>query len=527
MSALSRFFKTDELTTQIETQMETQVETRLEIDTKIMKLVPEPIIQKHGVVPIRKDGDRLFVAAADPLDVAILDDLSLMTGCDVVPVETAAKEIEELITRYFGIPEVKKALPQMDKLVDNAALDESLAADSPIIQIVNTIILKAVREEVSDIHIEPLKEQVLVRFRIDGVLQRRYFLPRQIISPLVSRIKVMADLDITEHRLPQDGHIPLKLTNYDLDLRVSTVPTIFGEKVVLRIFDKESIKRYDLENIGFSVHNYELMRSFLKSPFGLLLVTGPTGSGKSTTLYTALKSINCIEKNIVTVEDPVEYVLEGVNQTQINIRAGASFATYLRSILRQDPDVIMIGEIRDLETAQIAVRAATTGHLVLATMHTNDAPGALTRLIDIGVEPFMVASSVLGVISQRLVRRVCTFCQEKRQLSERERTIAGTFGSQQKVRATKGCGECSHTGYRGRVPLHEILKVSSGLQNEILQGVSTAELRNTALAEGMISIKEDGICKSLQGITTIQEVMRVTGEEEGKEDKQSTVTGMF
>jgi type IV pilus assembly protein PilB len=512
MSALNRFPKVDAL------------DPQAEIDTETMKLVPDQIIHKHGVVPLRKDGSKLFVAAPDPLDVVVLDDLSFMTGCDIVPVETAGKDIEELITRYFGIPEVKKALLEMDE-VNNTALDENPAADSPVIQIVNSIILKAVHEEASDIHIEPFKEEVLVRFRVDGVLHRRFALPRQIIFPLVSRIKVMANLDITERRLPLDGHIPLKLNNYDLDLRVSTVPTIFGEKVVLRIFDKENIKKYDLENIGFSAHNYELMQSFLSSPFGLLLVTGPTGSGKTTTLYTALKNISCIDKNIVTVEDPVEYVLEGVNQTQINSKAGASFATYLRSILRQDPDVIMIGEIRDLETAQIAVRAATTGHLVLSTMHTNDAPGALTRLIDMGVEPFMVASSVLGVISQRLVRRVCPSCQEKRHMNVMEKTMAGVFSSQKNVRSSKGCGECNHTGYRGRAPIHEILKVSASLQNMILQRASTTELRNTALAEGMISIKEDGICKSLQGITTIQEVMRVTGEEE--EEKQSTVTGML
>jgi type IV pilus assembly protein PilB len=353
-----------------------------------------------------------------------------------------------------------------------------------------------------------------VRFRVDGVLHRRYKLPCRIIFPLVSRLKVMANLDITERRLPQDGRIPLDLSSCDLDLRISTVPTIFGEKVVIRIFDKGSIKNYTLENLDFSPTNYKMMQGFLNSTSGLLLVTGPTGSGKTTTLYTALEKISSVEKNIVTVEDPVEYVLEGVNQTQINSKAGATFATYLRSILRQDPDVIMIGEIRDLETAEIAVRAATTGHLVLSTMHTNDAPGALTRLVDMGVEPFMVASAVLGVVSQRLVRRVCPSCREKSRISAAEMRLAGVADAKLRISSAKGCSECGQTGYRGRGAIHEILKVSANLQKQILQPAPVSELRRTALQDGMIPIREDGIWKALHGITTIQEVMRVLGEEE-------------
>ena len=294
---------------------------------------------------------------------------------------------------------------------ETAQIDEGTDPGSQVIQMVNNLLIKAVQEEASDIHIEPFQDKTQVRFRIDGILHQKFQLPKGILNPLVSRLKVMANLDITERRLPQDGRIELKLSNIDLDLRISTVPTIFGEKVVIRIFNKEQINYYTMENLDFSPENYRLVKSFLQKPHGLLLVTGPTGSGKSTTLYTALKSISSVEKNIVTVEDPVEYVLEGVNQTQINTKTGATFSTYLRSILRQDPDVIMIGEIRDLDTARIAVRAATTGHLVLSTMHTNDAPGALNRLIDMGVEPFMVVSSLLGVIAQRLVRRVCTHCR--------------------------------------------------------------------------------------------------------------------
>ena len=472
MSALKRFSKADELYMQTE------------LDPETTKLVPDQFVHRYSAAPLE-------------------------TGCSMVTAENTGKDVDALVTRYFEMPNVKKAILEVDE-----AVDEGCGTDSPIIQIVNAIIHQAVHEGASDIHVEPFKEQVVVRFRVDGVLHRRFKLPHRIIYPLVSRIKVMANLDITERRLPQDGRFPFELLNCDLELRVSTVPTIFGEKVAIRILDKGSIENYTLENLNFSPRNYEMMRGFLERPSGLLLVTGPTGSGKSTTLFTALKNINSVEKNIVTVEDPVEYVLEGVNQTQINSKAGATFATYLRSILRQDPDVIMIGEIRDLETAKIAVRAATTGHLVLSTMHTNDAPGALSRLVDMGVEPFMAASSVLGVVSQRLVRRVCIHCQENRQMNELELTLAGVVNYQKMVRFAKGCSMCSHTGYRGRSAIHEILEVSMDLQKLILQRAPTSKLRSAALEEGMISMEEDGIWKALRGITTIQEVMRVAREED-------------
>lgn len=503
ISALKRLTEIDELY------------IKRELDPETMKLVPDQNVRRYGSVPFKKEDKSLLMATSDPVDVAAQDDHGPVTGCDIAPLDTAVEDVDALIAKYLENPEVKKAVLEVDEAGGKKTkIREDSGTDSPIIQLVNTIILEAVHDKASDIHIEPFKDHVLVRFRVDGVLHRRFKLPYRIIFPLVSRIKVMANLDITERRLPQDGHIPLELPNYDIDLRISTVPTIFGEKVVMRIFDKGSINKYTLENLGLSPGNYKLMQEFLKSSCGLVLVTGPTGSGKTTTLYTALKIINSVEKNIVTVEDPVEYVLEGVNQIQINSKAGASFATYLRSILRQDPDVIMIGEIRDLETAEIAVRAATTGHLVLSTMHTNDAPGALTRLIDMGVEPFMVASSVLGVVSQRLVRKVCSNCQEKRKMTEMEMTLTGIVDGQNRVRSAKGCSECCQTGYRGRSGIHEILKVSVNLQKKILQLAPASELRMTALDEGMIPIQEDGIWKALHGITTIQEIIRVIGEEE-------------
>jgi len=477
---------------------------------EIAKSAPDQIVYRDGAAVVMDPrGSRIGCepATAEERPGAAVPDRGM------IPDQDAGEDVECLISSYFEIPEVKKAISEAEEAEEKAAVRCDSTAGSPIIRLVDAIILKAVRDKASDIHIEPFKDHVQVRFRIDGVLQRRLELPYRLIFPLVSRVKVMADLDITERRLPQDGRIQLESINYDLDLRVSTVPTIFGEKIVIRIFDKGGIHDYTLQNLGFSPRNYKLMRDFLRSPSGLVLAVGPTGSGKSTTLIAALKYISSAEKNIVTVEDPVEYVLEGVNHTQINSKAGASFATYLRAILRQDPDVIMIGEIRDLETAEIAVRAATTGHLVLSTMHTNDAPGALTRLVDMGVEPFMVASAVLGVVSQRLVRRVCSNCREKRMSSEAEMRLAGVADRRLKISSAQGCGECGQTGYRGRGAIHEILKISDNLQKQILQLAPVSELRRTALQDGMIPIREDGMGKALQGVTTMREVMRVLGEE--------------
>ncbi len=430
----------------------------------------------------------------------------------------ADTNIDALVTSYLKLPDVKRAALEVREIPD-----DGYGTASPIIQIVNTIIRKAVAERASDIHIEPFKEMVLVRFRIDGVLHHRYRLPVTFILPIVSRIKVMASLDITERRLPQDGRIQLGLSNCDLDLRISVVPTVFGEKIVIRIFDKGNIKKYTLENIDFSDTNYRMMKGFLGNSGGLLLVTGPTGSGKTTTLYTALRKISAMEKNIVTVEDPVEYILEGVNQTQVNIKTRATFATYLRAILRQDPDVIMIGEIRDLETAEIAVRAATTGHLVLSTMHTADAPGALTRLMDMGVQPFMVASAVLGVVSQRLVRCICDHCGENRIMDELELSLLDD-PEDDYIQSPGGCSKCGYTGYCGRSAIHEILRVSETMQKLILQRRSVSELRKLALDEGMVSIKEDGIRKVKRGVTTIQEILRVVGDEGSfKKESQKNV----
>lgn len=387
--------------------------------------------------------------------------------------------------------------------------------EAPVIRLVDSLITGATAAGASDIHIESFENGVRIRYRVDGLLREVANLPHKMNNAVVSRIKVMANMDIAERRIPQDGRIPLKLPGRDLDLRISTMPTIFGEKMVVRILDKGSIKEYTPEKLGFSRDNLERFLGFLRRSAGMVLVTGPTGCGKTTTLYTTLRNITGIEKNVVTVEDPVEYVLDGVNQTQVNVKAGATFATYLRSILRQDPDVIMIGEIRDLETSEIAVRAATTGHLVLSTLHTNDAAGAVTRLIDMGVEPFMIASSVLGVASQRLVRRVCPNCKQNCNVSEAEIAFTGRDRIDGDLFAGEGCEQCHGAGYRGRIAIHEIMAVTPYLQKLILKRSSLEELRQGALQEGMIPLREDGINKALAGITTIKEVMRVVDREVG------------
>ncbi|MCS5694825.1 type II secretion system ATPase GspE [Desulfofundulus thermocisternus] len=491
------------------------VDDRKVVDPQLLKIVPESLIRRYRLFPLRKSGRRLLVAMTEPLNVVAIDDLRLVTGLDIEPVVANEKEINALIERHLGFPEVEKALQEMGpEQAPEEDAGEIVVDEAPIIQLVNAIIMRALDEEASDIHIEPFEKDIRVRYRVDGLLREVMRLPRRMSQAVVSRIKIMASMDIAERRLPQDGRILLKLPGRDLDLRVSTIPTLFGEKVVVRILDKESIKNLSLENLGFSPANLKVFRNFLRSSYGMILVTGPTGSGKTTTLYAALNAINSVETNIVTVEDPVEYVLEGVNQAQVNVKAGATFATYLRSILRQDPDVIMVGEIRDLETAEIAVRAATTGHLVLSTLHTNDAPGALTRLVDMGIEPFMVASSVLGVVAQRLVRRVCPGCRAPYEPREAELSFAGPGMQSAQLFAGRGCEHCNHTGYRGRIAVHEVLVVTPALQRLILKGVSTEELRREALRQGMVSLKEDGLRKVREGITTIAEIMRVAFREE-------------
>jgi type IV pilus assembly protein PilB len=485
-----------------------------EIDPNLINLIPEDLVRKYRLFPVKKNGNKLFVAmSANDFNVLALDDLRLRTGCDIRPMQTTEQEVDAFINRHFGIPEVDQTILEIVKEMgaeeEEAVADAELVDEAPVIRLVNSIILKAVGEDASDIHIEPGAISTQVRYRVDGLLHKSMSLPRRMALPVLTRIKVMANMDIAERRAPQDGRIPLKISDRNLDLRVSTLPTIYGEKAVIRILDKENIKKLSLDNIGLSASNIAKFKNFLKASYGMIVLSGPTGSGKTTTLYMALKVLNTEDVNIVTVEDPVEYVLDGINQAQVHAKIGVTFATYLRSILRQDPDIIMIGEIRDHETADIAVRSATTGHLVLSTVHTNDAPGVITRLIDMGIEPFMVASSVIGAVSQRLVRRICPHCRSRYEPNQAELVFAGFQDQSVDLYAGKGCDKCNQTGYRGRVALHEVLTVTPNIQKLVLDSPSNDELRQVALEEGMISLKDDGIEKVRQGLTTIKEIMRV------------------
>jgi type IV pilus assembly protein PilB len=420
-----------------------------------------------------------------------------------VAIDTGPVDVDQIISEILrGLGTDSTATPQSAQA--NAA---------PVIRLVDSIILNAVNEDASDIHIEPGATTTQVRFRVDGLLHKYMNLPRRVDISVLIRIKVMAGMDIAEKRVPQDGRIPLKLRGHNIDLRVSTIATIYGEKVVIRILDKGSIENYSLDKIGFSSFNLGRFKNLLSSSHGMILLSGPTGSGKTTTLYMAMKVLNTDDVNITTIEDPVEYMLDGVNQIQTHAKIGATFAVYLRSILRQDPDIIMIGEIRDQETADIAVRSATTGHLVLSTVHTNDAPGAITRLVDMGVEPFMVASSVIGAVSQRLVRLICPHCSSEYDPSPAELAFAGFQAHEIRLYAGKGCDKCNQTGYKGRVAIHEVLTMTSRIQKLILGRQPNDEVRWTALEEGMISLKNDGIDKVRQGATTINEIMRVAFRE--------------
>ncbi len=488
-------------------------------DKELLSALPEQIVRRHKIIPIKKEGNKLVVAMADPLNVVAVDDIRLITGCFIEPVAANERDIEAVIQKYYGLPQLEKAFKDIEVMEPEKIQlepEDTLVDEGPVVRMVNTIITQAITEQASDVHIEPGDENVRVRYRIDGMLQEVMALPRKSRGALVSRIKILSDLNIAERRIPQDGRIQIKYNEREVDLRVSTMPTVFGEKVVIRLLDK-SARILQVEQLGFQAGNREGLNNILKNSYGMVLVTGPTGSGKSTTLYAILKSLSTPEKNVITVEDPVEYILDGVNQTQINPKVGLTFATGLRSILRQDPDIIMVGEIRDRETAAIAVQAATTGHLVLSTLHTNDAAGAVTRMIDMGVEPFLVASSVLGVVAQRLIRICCRNCREPYLLppDAPERGFIGLpAGSEITLYKGKGCSHCNGTGYRDRISIQEVLQITPKIRELVNQRASADEIKRQAVAEGMVTLKEDGVQKALQGLTTIQEVLRVAYVEE-------------
>ncbi len=482
------------------------------IHADAVEAVPLALAERYVVMPIRREGRRLMLATTDPTNFFAMDDIRLITGAEATPVLAAEADIKNAIRRHYGVKGVvEKDVSRLKKEEREAAVQPISAEDAPIVSIVNSLIAQAVKEKASDIHIEPLDDLVRVRYRVDGLLREVVTFPRHTHAPILSRIKIMSDMDIAEKRLPQDGRINVGENGREVDVRVSTLPTIQGEKVVMRILDRRAVA-LNINGLGISDVNLPLFKQLYACAYGMVLVTGPTGSGKSTTLYSVLSEINAPSKNIITVEDPVEYRLNGINQVQVNGKAGLTFANGLRSILRQDPNVVMVGEIRDRETADIAVRAALTGHLVFSTLHTNDAIGAITRLIDMGVESFLVASSVLGVVAQRLVRTLCPECKEAYPLAAEaaERVFMG-LDPQTPVTLYRGagCAHCNFTGYRGRLAIHEVIALTPDLRAAVARQAPADELFAKARSTGFVTMKEDGITKALAGQTTVEEIIRV------------------
>ncbi len=493
------------------------------IDPVIVVLIPEEMARRHQLIAIDKDENKLTVAMANPLDVFAYDELKIRLGYNIETVLTYGEDINKALDEVFGVTdEWAQVIGKIENMPVTVLKEEEKEADIsdvtageevPIITLINLIILRAVKEKASDIHIEPFSEETLkVRYRIDGILHDVMSLPRQLRLAVISRIKIMSDLDIAERRLPQDGRIQVNIGRRKINIRVSILPTINGEGAVLRILDPVSIL-LELNSLGFSQDCLPKFKSLIKKPNGIILVTGPTGSGKSTTLYTTLNILNSTEKKIMTIEDPVEYKLKGINQIQAKPKIGLTFAAGLRSFLRQDPDIMLVGEIRDKETAEIAVQAALTGHLVLSTLHTNDAPSSVLRLIDIGIEPFLISSSVIGIIAQRLVRRICPKCKKETKLTPDIAKILEEYEiDRNKIILYKGegCPHCKDTGYKGRIAIFELMIITDNIRDLITRNVTTGKLRETAIKEGMCMLKEDGLKKVHSGITTIEEVLRVT-----------------
>jgi len=482
------------------------------INPNVISLVPENIARRYDLIPIDKKDNYLLVAMADPLNIFAIDDLKLYANCDIQPVISSRDSIRKSIDKFYRKETAEKVLKEFEDTYGAASLEEENEeqleiSNAPIVRLINSTIQQAKDMKASDIHIEPYTEDIRIRFRIDGDLQEIMRLSKNILSPLVTRIKIIGKMDIAEKRIPQDGRVEFSINNKIIDIRISTIPTVHGEKIVLRLLDRENFLMAK-EELGFTQRNMDLFEKLLKQPYGMLLIAGPTGSGKTTTLYAILKELNTIEKNIITIEDPVEYKMEGINQVQINPKAGLTFASGLRSILRQDPDIIMVGEIRDTETAQIAVRAAITGHLVLSTLHTNDSPSSIIRMIDMGVEPYLVSSAVIGVISQRLVKSLCDNCKTPYEASYSEKLLLGKNPDESlTLYKPKGCNRCNN-GYTGRRAIHEIMIVDENMRRIINEGRNVDEIRISAIESGMITLMENSVDLVLQGITSIDEILK-------------------
>jgi general secretion pathway protein E/type IV pilus assembly protein PilB len=495
--------------------------TKVTVDPEVLRTMPLKLVHRRSLMPIARENGTLTVATADPMDIYALDELQTLTGLKVVPVLASAREIARLIKTHFGVGgETVTAMVQERgeeiELLEELEADDSelakMAQEASVVKLVNEILIEAANERASDIHIEPEEDGLRIRYRIDGLLQTQKLPPeiRRFQAAIISRIKIMARLNIAEKRLPQDGRIKMRLQNREIDVRVSIIPMLHGEGIVMRLLDKTRMV-FNLANVGMLPDHYKTFRQLIDRPHGIILVTGPTGSGKSTTLYSALNEIKEETVKIITVEDPVEYQQAGIAQIQVHTKIGLTFAASLRSILRHDPDVILIGEMRDLETAESAIQASLTGHLVFSTLHTNDSPSAFTRLIDMGIEPFLVGSTVEGVLAQRLVRTICTECKVDFELP-REDVPSDFPATGDRVRLWKGagCRACRQTGFRGRTGIYELMVTGDTIREMCVQRESAVVIRNQALKEGMITLRQDGWRKVVNGTTTIDEVARVT-----------------
>ena len=495
-----------------------------EIDRAVIELIPEEVATKHNVIPVNRAGSTLILATADPSNIFALDDIKFLTGYNIQPVVAAEDAIRRTIDTYYdqtsSLEDVMGDFDDSDidiiQDVDDVDADELAKAseDAPVVKLVNLILTDAVKKTASDIHIEPYEKSFRVRYRIDGVLYEVMKPPLKLKNAITSRIKIMSELDIAERRLPQDGRIKLKMgRGKEMDFRVSVLPTLFGEKIVMRLLDKSNLQ-LDMTKLGFEEEQLSYFKNSIHQPFGMVLVTGPTGSGKTTTLYSALSELNKVSENLSTAEDPVEFNLAGINQVQMHDDIGLNFAAALRSFLRQDPDIIMVGEIRDFETAEIAVKAALTGHMVLSTLHTNDAPSTVNRLLNMGIEPFLVSSSVNCIVAQRLARRVCEECKEPDPEVSAEALVEAGMGESM-ANATapvkgRGCRNCSDTGFRGRVAIYEVMELREELKEFVLNGASALELKREAIRLGMKTLRQCALSKLAEGVTTLGEVFRVS-----------------
>lgn len=521
-----KFLRTEDILKALSIQLGFPYENKIDVEsisTDLIIALPINYAKQNEVLPLKREGSVVLVAIADPTNFYALDDLRMLFGCDIKPMIASSYEIVNAINAVYnratgageeGMSELEEGAEIADDF--NEPVDLLDADDeAPIIRLVNSLLFRAVKQKASDIHIEPFERDLKIRFRINGILYDIMSPPKRAQNAIISRVKIMSQLNIAEKRIPQDGRIRIKIAGKDIDIRVSTIPTAHGESVVMRLLDASSVL-LDLDSLGFSRQNLDTFKKLLTYHNGIILVTGPTGSGKTTTLYSALSRLNTNDVKIITVEDPVEYQLHGVNQMQVNPKIDLTFSSGLRAFLRQDPDIILVGEIRDKETVEIAIQASLTGHLVLSTLHTNDAPSSITRLVEMGVEPFLVASSVLGIAAQRLLRTVCRDCARKYTPDEGELAQIGLAVEDLKGRQIfkpVGCPVCMETGYSGRAGIHEILMVTDMVRAELMKGSDAATIKKVAVSQGMKTLREDAAQKVLQGLTTIAEVLRVTQEE--------------